>query len=730
MYHRALLWTMLGSLGVFAIADANPVVFVLGGAGIVLGWLRVVRGSRPIPDPVFNALALLVVMIAVLNALRDSFTVESFAFFSMLLLVLRLFDLRSPREHGQTLVLSLGFIIAAALTSNSLFTGIGVFVMTLFLTRTVLLFRLYAAARHGRERDARLDRRGVLDLRSIQLVVLFFCVLVSVVVFVVMPRDLGGSSLGSWGGAERVSRAGFSSDVELGRPGRITDSPTPVMRVTVRDRDDRVLGARDTPAVYLRGSVLRFYERGLWRMSPEESSGASFNSTPVERGETFLVVPGSDQPVWTREYKVELEPGADFSEGFLFSPWIPIEARIVSREARVRIDPQTRMIRVKDDPPGVYTVRVRPTRLGSIGYPEGSAREPVDRGVVPERIAALAARVLGDAGIETDPASRPLEEDPRAMRELEAYLRAEYGYTLDSAPVPGGEDPTEWFLFDRRAGHCEYYASSLALMARSVGIPSRVVTGYVVAEFNEVTGVYVVRQSNAHAWVEARLAPGTWRTYDGTPESDFRRIHEPAPSRFAALRSVYEAVRHAWASIVVGYDGESRAEVIGDLDTDLGLGALSDRFVGRLAAGRGRLVRAALMWGVGVFVITLAGGLAIVFLIRTGLGRAWLVRLVRIVRRLVSDRGEDEAARLRERIDAWFERAGAPRPAHRPISTHLDRIDPAALPGTVEGADALREASDVLDRFRFGPRDAGDGAPDWSRALASAGQRLRAARGD
>jgi hypothetical protein len=86
------------------------------------------------------------------------------------------------------------------------------------------------------------------------------------------------------------------------------------------------------------------------------------------------------------------------------------------------------------------------------------------------------------------------------MRVLEFYLRSHYRYTLKD--LPRG-DPLADFLFHRRAGHCEYFASALAIMGRIVGVPTRVVNGFITGQYNDISGVYIVRGRDAHSWVEA-----------------------------------------------------------------------------------------------------------------------------------------------------------------------------------------------------------------------------------
>lgn len=105
---------------------------------------------------------------------------------------------------------------------------------------------------------------------------------------------------------------------------------------------------------------------------------------------------------------------------------------------------------------------------------------------------------------------------PRAKVEaIERRLRTEYRYSLDYERTPR-HDPVLDFLEVHREGHCEYFAAAMALLVRASGIPARVVGGYRLGERNTVGGWWIVREKNAHAWVEVWLDDG-WRTFDPTP---------------------------------------------------------------------------------------------------------------------------------------------------------------------------------------------------------------------
>lgn len=124
------------------------------------------------------------------------------------------------------------------------------------------------------------------------------------------------------------------------------------------------------------------------------------------------------------------------------------------------------------------------------------------------RTRALAERVAGDA---PDPYT--------ALKRLEGHLRTNYRYNLDIPPFPKGADTVDYFLFEQpgREAYCEHFATSLAMMGRALGIPTRLVTGYLPGNYNPFTGLYEVKTSDAHAWVEAFFPGVGWAAFDPTP---------------------------------------------------------------------------------------------------------------------------------------------------------------------------------------------------------------------
>jgi hypothetical protein len=130
----------------------------------------------------------------------------------------------------------------------------------------------------------------------------------------------------------------------------------------------------------------------------------------------------------------------------------------------------------------------------------------IDMGPLSARAVQLALTVTSEA---TDYYS--------AVMAITTYLQRNYRYTLDLPPVPSGRDPVDWFLFDARKGYCEQFATAATLLLRSLGIPARLATGYATGDYDPVLDQAVVREHDAHAWVEVWFPHHGWVPVDPTP---------------------------------------------------------------------------------------------------------------------------------------------------------------------------------------------------------------------
>lgn len=577
LYNRFMLLILV--LGMAAYTAAAPALYlaIFAIPAAYVGW-RVSSRTGPsgpprLPGAAVNILLMGVVAWAVYRSATHGFEVSHVAELVVLIQLIKLGDRRGPRDDSQILFLSVFLAIAAMLTSVALWVGIILAIYLPVLIGAVILFQLHKGsvladvtgrqavvnALPARQRTATgYGGSFVKHFRRTVAVASVGTLLAALAVFVIMPRGIGENTFGNWGNPQRGSVTGFTDRVSLGTRGIISESPTVVLDLVVREpgvgSDAIILGGRDT-VHYLRGAVLDVYHNGTWRTLRGEHKIVQ-HGVDVSPGEERLLGPPIG-PVVEQVITLRSTTGRRGQTTRLFSLWRPVKVQ-VQRQSRLAIHVTDGILERAGEPgPLTYTVW-----SSVFDGQRGEAEERTPTSFDSEPIRTLAADILANAGIDPDPEVRPISDDSRAARAIQDYLRANFEYTLEEQYIPPDVHPIEHFLFTTRRGHCEYYASAMVAMCRSVGIYARMVTGYVAAEYNSASGHYTVRESNAHAWVEAEAGHNRWRRFDPTPQSDLVRIHRPQPSLFGRLRQVLDAVEFAWNSSIVGFDAGRRERLL------------------------------------------------------------------------------------------------------------------------------------------------------------------------
>lgn len=266
----------------------------------------------------------------------------------------------------------------------------------------------------------------------------------------------------------------------------------------------------DAFGAHLRGSVHRTYSRGRWDEETVVAAAGGVRFGPPADGV-------GESPVRVFRYGVDAGP--------LF---LPLGASPVGEfPDGLQVDAFGVVRSVSASPPVRYAYRAaHDERLLALGP------GPEDR-VVPAEIAGP-LREMADRWTRRAPT--------RAQKAVALVHQLETGFVYSQHyQRKPGRDPVLEFLQNDRQGHCEYFASALALLARSLDIPARIVRGYRVHERNPVLGHFVVRESAAHAWAEL-FVDGAWRTYDPAP----LRSAEPAPAEtMGTLGALIDVLRYA-----------------------------------------------------------------------------------------------------------------------------------------------------------------------------------------
>lgn len=233
------------------------------------------------------------------------------------------------------------------------------------------------------------------------------------------------------------------------------------------------------------------------------------------------------------------------------------------------------------------------------------------------------------------------------VMKLTVYLRDNYHYSLEPpSVVPAGYDAVYFFLFewDERRGHCEYFSSSLAVMARSIGIPCRVVTGYSPGDYS-LSG-FIVRQKHAHAWVEVYFPYVGWVEFDPTPPTPW---YERGISGVGGIAlSVNNAIEELYVFNPGGYYRKyikpklymARRFIVRSSISAYNFFAMADRkwLMEKMIANPkwwgstlGLIVLALMMFEVGYFVVLGPAGYKRRLI--TKRGRGWLDRIEKILMR-------------------------------------------------------------------------------------------------
>jgi transglutaminase-like putative cysteine protease len=187
---------------------------------------------------------------------------------------------------------------------------------------------------------------------------------------------------------------------------------------------------------------------------------------------------------------------------------------------------------------------------------------------ITKRTRELAARITAGLGNDYDKAVA-----------IQRWLTTNLTYTLELAD-PGRQEAVDFFLFDRKKGHCEYFASGFAILARAAGIPTRQVNGFLGGEWNEYQNYVAVRAGDAHSWDEVFFPGvgdgGTWVTFDPTPAGDGRdRLGRGGTGWRARLGRFIDTLRFQWAKWVIEYDLASQLELFKGVGGAIKAGAVA-----------------------------------------------------------------------------------------------------------------------------------------------------------
>ncbi|HLM59492.1 MAG TPA: DUF3488 and transglutaminase-like domain-containing protein [Pyrinomonadaceae bacterium] len=383
-------------------------------------------------------------------------------------------------------------------------------------------------------------------LPLIALTLLVLIVTFATPLFFALPR-VGGAGLGS-NSKGLSSMTGFSDSVNLGEVGSLLQNDRIVMRARV-DRTD----GKNPGTLHWRGVALDTFDNKRW-----SKSNADFRSSLEKIDGNSYKVNNTLNPNNLTIQTIYLEP---IDTPVLFALARPI--LVQGNFQNLLKDPEGALNFSRKDfdrlSYKVYSDRSLPaaSRLKSDkeNYQFDAKRYLQLPEKFDERISALAAQITAKQTNRYDKA-----------KAVEAYLQTQFGYTLEMKAK--GEEPLADFLFNVREGHCEYFATALAIMLRTQGIAARVVNGFQQGEYNETADVFVVKQKDAHSWVEVYF-PGenAWVPFDPTPSAGRFDDSVATSGIFGKFNNYLVALETFWIQYFVSYDNQEQRTLMRSVKT-------------------------------------------------------------------------------------------------------------------------------------------------------------------
>jgi len=577
VYLMVLIPVVLLALG----GEMNPATLAIFTAGYFVSWFweapRVDLKQRQWVWTVLTSVAIAVMVARFF--LAGDFRIEPLLDLVLILTVFKLMQRQGTRDYAQIKVLSFLLLVSGSAFNPGLMFGLSFVVYMVIATVALAVqhLREEMTAYHPKQlKRFRIEAGFMMTVGGLAFVVSLF----SIAFFLLFPR-VGLGAFDQFGRSP-VSATGFNEMMELGDHGTIREDGTVVMRVTFPE-----IEGEPRFETRWRGTSFNHFDGSRWtqegrpyRNQPAWVSEMVYSATDDAFDREMRGHPPSrrgpnDQPI---KLEIYLEPlGSDL----LFGMPQPLALEFPDEDPALpqsyfRV--QTEFNRAGD----IRLIRESTTGVRYVVYslPEITPREVLYNGFadfgefadwdeqrrgVRRLRGNLADQYLGlpDALTQrfydladqiTSPFATPLER----ARAIEAYLEANYAYTLD-LPVVDQSNPMESFLFETRTGHCEYFSTAMVLLARAAGIPARNVNGFLGGRWNPIGGYLEVRQSDAHSWTELYLPGAGWVTFDPTPPEGLPSAAEE--STWTTILAFFDNVRMFWYRHVVDYNLESQINI-------------------------------------------------------------------------------------------------------------------------------------------------------------------------
>lgn len=453
--------------------------------------------------------------------------------------VIKILTARTRRDFLYLKMIAGMEMLAAAILSSQLsfFAFLGLFL--LFGIATFAAGEVVRSLQTGGQVSTAHRQALPLRLSAISSVLFAGILVITAGLFFVLPRTARAAFQRF--APQQYHLPGFTSQIALGEIGELKQNSTPVMHI--RAYDDRPL-----TAMRWRGSALTSFDGQRWFNPPAREQRLT-----VDEGKIVLPQIRMQRPGRSIGYEVQL---SEVAPDMLFFAGLP---ETISIQTPTLFRSASGAIRAP-------RFGLGGRRYGAYSRIENEFAPP--RGLVPPlgsleqesllQLPKLDPRVaeLAQTWTEGSP-----DQQRMAVR-LEDHFHKEFTYSLAGLQEEV-RDPLAHFLFETKRGHCEYFASSMVVMLRTLGIPARVATGFLGGEFNSLSGWQVIRASDAHSWVEAWIPGHGWMTFDPTPPDN----SVPRESIWKRAAMFLDAADQFWRDWVLSYDFDHQLQLAARMQT-------------------------------------------------------------------------------------------------------------------------------------------------------------------
>lgn len=458
--------------------------------------------------------------------------------------IVRLYSSRTVRDYIFLALLAFATMLASAiLTVNTTFLiALAVFLLLAVSSFVGLEIRrssegaVFPVFEPGSAAARRLHR--ALGLTSV--LVAASALLIGGLIFFLIPRFTAGYM--SAFNLQPTLMTGFTDNVELGEIGVIKQSSEVVMRIRVQGDD-----AGRAQEIHWRGMILTNFDGKRWFtpatdsivVTPDGSGAYQLGVSPLPADSYYLLrYTVLMEPVATDAIFVAARPTTIWGRFGADAGGERARSYLVFNRTGTLLNPFHNVGTMHYDAVSqVPMVPPQKLRAATVEYPADISSTYLQLPRLDPRIKQLAEQITAHAPTPYDKASN-----------IALYLRTRFGYTLDLSDM-SHRDPLAYFLFVKRAGNCEYFASAMVVMLRTLGIPARYATGFLSGEYNDLAHDYIVRASDAHSWVEAYFPGYGWITFDPTPPGD-----EKHNGAFARLGMYWDWFQFSWNEWIINYD--------------------------------------------------------------------------------------------------------------------------------------------------------------------------------